>query len=214
MDSPEKCGHVSWPLLLLLFEPHGLQSERAGDEGDVRSLFNESTDPPVIIVLLSKVNSRIGSHLSDLLWPYGGVGHHRRTAWHATTHFFDVQEVFGIEIDCSSLDGTVLIQSSAVAHIRLDCKRYWFGLEDKSTSEFCIYFTAWDFHKRYNCHVWLFGTTDIEVRLEKKWQKAPGCQHVTCCYRGQSLDGDRVALTSPVRTSSHLFIQSLYEVKE
>lgn len=53
----------------------------------------------------------------------------------ATTHFFDVQEVFGIEIDCSSLDGTVLVQSSAVAHIRLDCKRYWFGLEDKSTSE-------------------------------------------------------------------------------
>lgn len=50
---------------------------------------------------------------------------------HATevsTHFFDVQEVFGIEIDCSSLDGTVLVQSSAVAHIRLHCKRYWFGL--------------------------------------------------------------------------------------
>lgn len=59
----------------------------------------------------------------------------RGTTERANTHFFDVQEVFGIEIDCSSLDGTVLVQSSAVAHIRLDCKRYWFGLEDKSTSE-------------------------------------------------------------------------------
>lgn len=56
----------------------------------------------------------------------------------ATTHFFDVQEVFGIEVDCSSLDGTVLVQSSAVAHIRLDCKRYRFGLEDKSTSEIIV----------------------------------------------------------------------------
>lgn len=60
-----------------------------------------------------------------------GGGHTGLICSHATevsTHFFDVQEVFGIEIDCSSLDGTVLVQSSAVAHIRLHCKRYWFGL--------------------------------------------------------------------------------------
>lgn len=77
-----------------------------------------------------KVSSRIGharltcSHLMEALNRRG-----------ATTHFFDVQEVFGIEIDCSSLDGAVLVQSSTVAHIRLHCKRYWFGLEGRSTAE-------------------------------------------------------------------------------
>lgn len=30
----------SWPLLLLLLEPHGLQSQRTGDEGDVRPFFH------------------------------------------------------------------------------------------------------------------------------------------------------------------------------
>lgn len=47
------------------------------------------------------------------------------------THFFDVQEVFGVKVDRSSLDGTVLIQSAAVTHVGLYCKRYGFGLRKR-----------------------------------------------------------------------------------
>lgn len=40
------------PLLLLLFQSHRLQSQRAGDEGDVRPFFHQPSDPPVIVILL------------------------------------------------------------------------------------------------------------------------------------------------------------------
>lgn len=99
----------------------------------------------------------------------GGWGSRPRSA-HATevsTHFFDVQEVFGIEIDCSSLDGTVLVQSAAVAHVRLHCKRDWFGLEDKPTSER----TLASLSDSTGASCLPVAAIDIEVRQEKKNDK-------------------------------------------
>lgn len=47
-----KLDAVAAPLLLLLFQSHGLQPQGAGDEGDVGPFFDQPSDPPVIVVLL------------------------------------------------------------------------------------------------------------------------------------------------------------------